>query len=68
MGEIIMEKRIKEFVVEETVDHAVQVVVDGIVHVAEAVLEPEDATFFLTELDKWFEVKNDLLERDSSDD
>jgi uncharacterized protein (DUF1778 family) len=67
MGEIIMEKRIKEFVVEETVDHAVQVVVDGIVHVAEAVLEPEDAAFFLTELDKWFEVKNDLLERDSSD-
>ena len=45
-----MEKAIKEFVVEETVDHAVQVMVDGIVHVAETVLEPEDAKLFLKEI------------------
>ena len=53
--------------VEETVDHAVQVMVDGIVHVAETVLEPEDAKLFLNELDKWFGIKNDQLERDLSD-
>ena len=62
-----MEKAIKEFVVEETVDHAVQVMVDGIVHVAETVLEPEDAKLFLNELDKWCGIKNDQLERDLSD-
>ena len=53
-----MEKTIKEFVLEETVDNAIQILVDGIVRIAEAVLEEDDAKMFLTELDEWFAYKN----------
>lgn len=53
---------------EKQLDDALESITTAIVTVANAVLEPEDAYMFLTELDKWFETLNLKAERDLSDD